>query len=203
MSNAISGVQVLFSITAPPGCVTERFYADTGANRSLHPNGRSAVSYYRQKLDISTATTGKGMQSEGVGKMLLYAPNGSVFPGFDSVVFAKETSEKLASVGKLCDAGMVCVFDQFGLRTYRKEDCKVDGKVFTYDEREKKSKLFPLTLFRNTQEKLDTQSIIASLSLTSCANVERSFPVTIPPVINMPTFVSDGAELPAMLLAHT
>ena len=33
--------------------------------------------------------------------------------------------------------------------------------------------------------------------------MERTFPVTIPPVINMPTFVSDGAELPAMLLAHT
>ena len=98
---------------------------------------------------------------------------------------------------------MVCVFDQFGLRTYCKEDCKVDGKVFTYDERDKKSKLFPLTLFRKTQEKLDTQGIIASLSLTSCADVERTFPVTIPPVMNMPTFVSDGAELPAMLLAHT
>ena len=106
MSNAISGVQVLSSITAPPGCVTERFYADTGANRSLHPNGRSAISYYRQKLDISTATTGKGMQSEGVGKMLIYAPIGSVFPGFDSVVFAKETSKKLASVG--CGDG-VCL----------------------------------------------------------------------------------------------
>ena len=36
------------------------------------------------------------MQSEGVGKMLLYAPNGLVFPGFDNVVFAKAASEKLA-----------------------------------------------------------------------------------------------------------
>ena len=51
--------------------------------------------------------------------MLLYAPNGSVFPGFDSVVFAKETSEKLASVGELCDAGMVCVFVPIARRTAR------------------------------------------------------------------------------------
>ena len=89
----------------PPGCVTEKFYADTGANRSIHPNGRSAVSFYRMPLEISTA--GKPMKSEGVGKMLLYSPEGNLFPGFDNVVFAKTASEKLASVGDLCDAGMV------------------------------------------------------------------------------------------------
>ena len=45
------------------------------------------------------------MRSEGVGKMLLYTPGGSLFPGFDNVVFAKQSAEKLASVSDLCDAG--------------------------------------------------------------------------------------------------
>ena len=30
----------------PIGTVRERFMADTGANRSIHPNGRSAASFY-------------------------------------------------------------------------------------------------------------------------------------------------------------
>ena len=47
------------SIPTPPGCITEKFYADTGANRSIHPNGRSAVSFYRMPLEIATATSGK------------------------------------------------------------------------------------------------------------------------------------------------
>ena len=68
------------------------------------------------------------MQSDGVGKMLLYVPNGSQIPGFEQVVFAKCASEKLASVGELCDAGMVCVFDKEGLRTCKNSDCKVIGK---------------------------------------------------------------------------
>ena len=51
----------------PPGTVYEKFFADTGANRSIHPNGRSASSFYRVSLDISTASAGKSMRSEGVG----------------------------------------------------------------------------------------------------------------------------------------
>ena len=30
----------------PTGTVRERFMADTGANRSIHPNGRAAASFY-------------------------------------------------------------------------------------------------------------------------------------------------------------
>ena len=30
----------------PIGTVRERFMADTGANRSIHPNGRAAASFY-------------------------------------------------------------------------------------------------------------------------------------------------------------
>lgn len=54
------------SFPIPPGCVTEKFYADTGANRSIHPNGRSAATFYRLPLEISTASAGKPMRSEGV-----------------------------------------------------------------------------------------------------------------------------------------
>ena len=35
------------TLPAPPiGTVRKRFMADTGANRSIHPNGRSATSFY-------------------------------------------------------------------------------------------------------------------------------------------------------------
>jgi hypothetical protein len=98
-------------------------------------------------LEIATATAGKSMQSEGVGKMLLYAPNGSQFPGFDNVVFAKSASEKLASVGDLCDSGLICVFDKAGLRTYKSTDFGAQGKVFTEDKRDAKNRLYPLSLF--------------------------------------------------------
>ena len=63
--------QALSAVSSPPpptGFITEKFYADTGANRSLHPNGRSAVTYYRQTLDISKVNVGKTIQSEAVGK---------------------------------------------------------------------------------------------------------------------------------------
>ena len=189
----------------PPGCITERFYADTGANRSIHPNGRSAISYYRQKLDISTATAGKGMQSEG-GKMLLYAPNGDVFPGFDNVVFAKATSEKLAGVGSICDSGMVFVFDKHGLSTYKDTDFKASGKVVTYDERDRKNGLYPLSLHRKKTDHVIDKSSIAMWLATAPEQKEvvvRKFPVTIAPIVNMPKYVPDVDELPAALLSQT
>ena len=35
------------SLPPPPtGTVRERFMADTGANRSIHPNGRAAATFY-------------------------------------------------------------------------------------------------------------------------------------------------------------
>ena len=58
------------------------------------------------------------MRSEGVGEMKLYNKNGLLFPGFGNVIFSKQCARKLASVGELCDAGMVCVFDKHGLTTF-------------------------------------------------------------------------------------
>ena len=85
--------------------------------------------------------------------MQLYTPGGHVFPGFDNVVFAKQSAEKLASVGDLCDAGMVCIFNSEGLTTYKKDDCVISGKIFTCDKRDTKTSLYPLTRYRKVAEK--------------------------------------------------
>ena len=53
--------------------------------------------------------------------MELCSPSGEPFPGFDSVVFAKAASEKLASVGEICDAGFVYVFTKDGSSTYKED----------------------------------------------------------------------------------
>ena len=79
-----------------PGKITERFYADTGANRSIHPNMKAAATFYRVGLKIGTAAGGKSIVSEGVAKMLLYTPDGIPMPGFENVLIAKNTAEKLA-----------------------------------------------------------------------------------------------------------
>jgi len=140
MSKKIRSATV--SVPSPPiGMVREVFLADTGATRSLHPNGRSAYSFSRVSLEISTACVGKSMHSEGVGSMKLYTPEGNLFPGFDNVVFAKQCARKLASVGELCDAGMVCVFDKYGLTTFKEQNVQIKGKFFTRDERDKKTEL--------------------------------------------------------------
>ena len=142
------------SISSPPdGMVRETFLADTGASRSLHPNGRSAISFSRVSLEISTACVGQSMHSEGVGKMQLYTPSGKSVPGFDNVVFASKSARKLASVGELCDAGLVCVFDKDGLTTYEQKDVQVRGTCFTKDERDRKSRLYPLSLLRKKNER--------------------------------------------------
>jgi hypothetical protein len=91
-------------------------------------------------LEISTA--GLPIKSEGVGKMLLYTPDGKPFPGFDNVIIAKAASEKLASVGEVCKHGLVCVFDEKGLTTYKKDDFSVKGEVFTYDVRDPVTRLY-------------------------------------------------------------
>jgi hypothetical protein len=44
------------------GMVIERFYADTGANRSIYPNMRAASTFYRVQLDIGTAQGANAMK---------------------------------------------------------------------------------------------------------------------------------------------
>ena len=85
------------ALPSPPMAL-EKFFADTGANQSLHPNRRSATTYSRVSLNISTAATGKSMRSQGVGAMELFTPEGERCPGFDNVIFSTQCAEKLASV---------------------------------------------------------------------------------------------------------
>ncbi len=195
------------AVSAPDGKVSERFYADTGANRSMHPSMRSAANFYRVALNIGTAAGGKAMQSEGVGKMLLYTSTGAPMPGFDSVIFTKQAAEKLASVGDLCDAGLVCVFDACGMRTYKQEHVKIEGKFFTCDERDKKNRLYPLTLFRNAGER-DISKNIAALSVINSLSVDAipaivSTPLAVCDWGNLPDVVLDDVKLPAALLSRT
>ena len=186
------------------GKIKETFFADTGANRSIHPNTRAAANFYRVGLNIGTAHGGKCMKSEGVGKMLLYTSSGDPMPGFDRVVFAPQVAEKLCSVGDLCDAGLVCVFTQQGLHTYKSSDVKISGKEFTYDERDKNTRLFPLSLYRKSGER-DISSQISALSDISASAstcvVERNSNKCEWQIL--PEFIEDGEGLPAALLAKT
>jgi len=152
------------------GGTLETFVADTGANRSIYPNMRAATSFYRTELNIGTAMGAKSMKSEGVGKLILHAPNGSPMPGFDRVVFAKQVAAKIASVGDMCDEGLVCVFDKYGLRTFKAADVNIEGQVFTHDQRDPKTRLYPLTLFRRNDVKEKKERVYASLALSVVKN---------------------------------
>jgi hypothetical protein len=141
------------TVSAPNGLINETFFADTGANKCIHTNSRAAANFYRIGLKIGTANSGETMKSEGVGKMLLYTPNGLPMPGFSNVVFAKASSGKLASVGDICDEKMVCVFDEYGLRIYKANEVKIEGEIFTQDKRDPKTRLYPLSLYRKAGER--------------------------------------------------
>jgi hypothetical protein len=191
------------------GKVKETFFADTGANRTLHPNTKAAASFYRVGLTIGTAHGGKSMKSEGVGKMLLYTASGDTMPGFERVVFTPQAAEKLCSVGDLCDAGMVCVFTQQGLKTYKAMDVKIEGREFTYDERDKKTRLYPLTLYRKVGER-DVSNQISALANLSIANTSISANVSADEQNtyrfeweNLPEFIEAGEVLPTTLLAKS
>ena len=189
----------------PIGMVREIFLADTGATRSLHPNGRSAYTFSRVSLEISTACIGKSMHSEGVGAMRLYTPEGKLFPGFDNVVFAKQCARKLASVGELCDSGMVCVFDKKGLTTYEEKDVEISGEIFTQDERDKKTELYPISLFRKLDEK-NSNTNINSVFVSMVASAKKECKEKKSEKVitqEMPKTIDDGELLPTALLAKT
>jgi hypothetical protein len=144
---------------APPGMVLERFIADTGANRSVHPNPKSAFNYFPLPLDISTASGSKSMKSEGVGVMKLYTPTKKAVSGFDRVIFCKNVTEKLCSVGELCDAGYVFVFDDKKLTMYEQNNFSVKGNIITSDLRDERTKLYPINLYRDLNEKNGVQNV--------------------------------------------
>ena len=189
----------------------EKFFADTGANQSLHPNGRSAVTYSRLSLDISTAASGKSMKSEGVGAMELITPDGEQCPGFNNVIFSSECAQRLASVGLMCDAGLVFVFTNNCLTTYKESEVQVQGKYFTCDARDKKTGLYPLSLYRKKQDKgqnarttlcpLPAHVYNSAMSLSVSQKKEKkSEKFTF---ASMPEAILDGECMPIALLAKT
>ena len=207
-SSLAAAASLCYNSVVSDGRVRETFFADTGANRTLHPNTKSAASFYRVGLDIGTAHGGKSMKSEGVGKMLLYNASGAPMPGFDRVVFAPQAAEKLCSVGDLCDAGMVCVFTHEGLKTYMANEVKIDGKEFTHDARDKRTRLYPLSLYRKVGEKDVSHQIsaIAHLSVTDASIPASSISDKLDYKCeweNLPEIIEAGDELPAALLAKT
>ena len=187
-----------------PDTVRETFLADTGANQHLHPNGRSAISFSRVSLDISTAAAGNSMRSEGVGAMKLYTPTGQVCPGFENVVFSKQCAAKLASVGHLCDdADLVCVFRKSGLTTYKEQQVEIKGNIFTSDARDKKTGLFPLSLYRKVAEKKSiANNIFISHASDSLALPEEKKSEKFI-FAAMPECILDGETMPIALLAKT
>ena len=133
--------------------------------------------------------------SEGVGKLALYTPNQNTMTGFDNVLFCKDIASKLASVGEMCDTGLVCVFDKDKLTTYKKEDIKIDGRSFTCDKRDPKSKLYPITLLRKKGETVITASVAIAQS-RSPTTVQ-----TIGKMEDLPVNIVDDGALPSALLA--
>lgn len=200
---------VAMAIKAPDGSVCEKFYADTGANRSMHRNMRAAANFYRIGLNIGTAAGGKVMRSEGVGKMMLYTPSGKPMPGFTNVVFSKQVAEKLASVGELADSDLVCVFDKLRFRTYLADEVKIEGKIFTEDPRDPKTRLYPLTLFRRVGEKcpIDMANMLTVLNAITpqLANETKANDPKIGCAwVEMPEeILPDKDKLPTTLLART
>ena len=166
------------ALCVPDGMLVEKFLADTGANRTVYPNGRNAYEYCSMPIDIKTAS-GTCMKSDGVGKMKLYNTNLQEVCGFDNVLFCKGVTEKLASVGEMCDAGMVCVFDQDKLTTYKKDKVKIQGDFFTCDYREEKSRLYPLTLLRKKGENKSTVVAMATVREPAKAYGGRDLPEQI------------------------
>jgi hypothetical protein len=157
------GVTQALATNVPNGYACERFFADTGANRHIYPNHKSAAaSFHRQKIPIGTAQGNKTMTSDGVGSMILYTSSGEPFPGFSRVIFSKQASCKLASVGELCDAGLVCIFYRDRLETYKTEDLNLSGKLFSCDLRDPKNRLYPLQLSRKIGEKEKHSAAVAS-----------------------------------------
>ena len=96
-------------------------------------------------------------------------------------------------MGELCDAGLVCVFDRNGLTTYEEKNFLIEGKTFTKDERDKKTKLYPLSLLRKVDEKNYANLIIDSVSSTKKEKREKEECQEI-----LPEFVQDGEFLPVV-----
>ena len=98
-------------------------------------------------------------------------------PGFSKVIFAKGASDKLACIGDLADAGLVCVFDQGHCTTYRKENLRIEGDIFTQDVRDPRSRLYPIHLYRKKSQPITRDAYIANANIVEqkCGNEAKFF----------------------------
>ena len=98
------------------------------------------------------------------------------------------------------------VFTHEGLNTYKATDVKIEGKIFTHDERDKRTRLYPLSLYRKVGER-DVSHQIAALANLSIA--DASVPVHTDANAkqqeweSLPDIIEASDELPAALLAKT
>jgi len=79
----------------------ERFYADSGANKHLHPEATAAATFTSHAIDVNTAEGTRAFKTDGMGAMDLETPNGDTMPGFEQVLFAKHAAERLCSIPEL------------------------------------------------------------------------------------------------------
>ena len=129
-------VSAIACADTPAGYIQETFICDSGANRNVHPNNKAASSYFAQPLSIFTAAGGKALVFEGVGEMQLFTAGGTPISGFNRTIFCKNISEKLCSVGELCNAGYVFVFDDKKVSLYKhSEKFSVNGKIISQEKR--------------------------------------------------------------------
>jgi hypothetical protein len=155
--------------------------------------------YYGLQGEVKTAS-GEATKSDGVGKLKLYSHGLHPMGGFENVVFCKSVTEKLASVGELCDAGMVCVFDKHSLKTYREDRVEIKGVATTNDKRDPTTKLYPLTLLRKKGETVyNTTTNLATI----CVQPARAQAVYVQPNWGeLPESIDGGVgSLPQALLA--
>jgi hypothetical protein len=115
----------------------------------VHPNNKASSSYFAQPLSIATAAQGSPLKSEGVGEMKLFSRDGTPIDGFSRTIFCKGISEKLCSVGELCNAGNVVVFDEEKVTLYKKsEKFSVNGKILCTEKRNLRTGLYPISFYR-------------------------------------------------------
>ena len=126
----------------------EKFYVDTGANRTVHPNPKASDKFFGLKIDISTASGDKVLKSEGLGTMKLYSADGTPINGFNRVIFCKDVAHKLLSVGELCDAGYTFIFNDKKVSMYNTKDLDIRVEPLISGDREAKSQLYPINLYR-------------------------------------------------------
>ena len=79
----------------------------------------------------------------------------------------------------------------------------MEGKIFTLDARDKKTKLYPLTLFRKKKETNDVEIKAALATCDQGPPLERKFSAPEPITMKMPASIPLEAELPQLNLAHT